>query len=98
MESEPDRIKSNKKFMSPYTKRNNYNLKKLKITSNRKGGLSSYKEKIFNNRTNNDFSMKKTISDCFYYKNPFFYNDNNLNLQLTILKKLRKIDQTYNST
>ena len=98
MESEPDRIKSNKKFMSPYTKRNNYNLKKLTITSNRKGGLSSYKKKIFNKRTINGFSMKKTISDCFYYKNPFFYNDNNLNLQLKILKKLRKIDQPYNST
>ena len=77
-----------------YKKRNNMNLKKYIITSQNENQLSSY---INNNSQNNTINNINTISEC-YYKNPFFYSNNNLNLQLNILKELKNIKISRNST
>ena len=65
----------------------------------RKSMLTSYNE--FSNLKNTDIKnneIKKPINTENYYKNPFFYNENNLDLQLQILKELKNININRNST
>ena len=94
-----NKIKNLKQYKSPilsYKTLYNFNLKKNTITSFNNNRFSSYKKNILN-KNNNSNTMKNTISD-FYYKNPFFYNDNNLNIQLKVLKELEKLDLSQIST
>ena len=70
------------------------NLKKCAITSNK---FYSHKKNNINNNNKVYYTMGNTISE-YYYKNPFFYNDNNLNMQLKVLKELKKLDLSQNST
>ena len=77
-----------------YKKRYNIALKKYIITTYNENAFTSYKKNISQNNT---IKNSNTISEC-YYKNPFFYNNNNLNLQLKILKKLSNIKISRNST
>ena len=73
-------------------KRKNINLKKYIRTSYGVNKFNSFKD---NNLKNN------TIINAFpdyYYKNPFFYNNNNLNLQLKVLRELKNVKINRNST
>ena len=61
----------------------------------------SYKNKRFSSYDNNNIKNKtlNTFSD-YYYKNPFFYNNDSLNTQLRVLKDLnnyKKISTTSTS-
>ena len=68
------------------------NIRKYIITTSQNNGLNSYQNNDFNNNT-----IGNTISE-YYYKNPFFYNDYNLNLQLQILKDLQRMKFNRNQT
>ena len=73
-------------------KSKNINLKKYIRTSY---GVNKYNSFRDNNLKNN------TIINAFpeyYYKNPFFYNNNNLNLQLKVLRELKNVKINRNST
>lgn len=59
----------------------NINLTKYIKTLNKNNDYN-FSQRLKNNTLNNP------ISD-YYYKNPFFYNDKNLNIQLKILKNLK---------
>lgn len=67
-----------------------YNLKLRKYMLS----LSPNRKKGNKNGTNSVKDVNRlggaTITD-FYYKNPFFYNEENLNLQLKVLKELKNI-------
>jgi hypothetical protein len=76
------------------TKKKVLNLKKCAITSNK---FYSHKKNNINNNNKVYYTMGNTISE-YYYKNPFFYNDNNLNMQLKVLKELKKLYLSQNST
>ena len=96
MKNKVKNLKQYKKPLLTYKKLFNFNIKRNTITPNSKNRFSSYKKHILkNNNTSN--TMKNTISD-FYYKNPFFYNDNNLNIQLKVLKEFEKLDLSQIST
>ena len=70
------------------------NIKRCAMTSDKfyshKKNLYKNKNNNINNTNSNYYTMGNTISD-FYYKNPFFYNDKNLNIQLKVFKRIRKI-------
>ena len=71
----------------------NMKLKKYMIKSyNNSKGFSSPKT---NDNLNNQSSTSKniTISE-YYYKNPYFYNEENLNIQLKVLKELQNIKKS----
>jgi hypothetical protein len=63
--------------------------------------ISSNRNTINKNQTNSRKDINRlggaTITD-FYYKNPFFYNEENLNLQLKVLKELKNIKLKGNLT
>ena len=71
----------------------NLKLRKYMNSSNRKAINKNQKNSI------NDVHRLggATITD-FYYKNPFFYNEENLNLQLKVLKELKNIKLKGNLT
>ena len=83
-------LKHSKSPRIGYKKRYNISLNKFLITS--------YKDKIQNNQNKilKNNSIKNTSR--YNYKDPFFYNDNNLDLQLKILKALKNIEITPNSS
>lgn len=96
MENKTENLKHHKKhILLPYKKCYNFNLKKYTITSYKDNEFSSYKKNILTNKNNG--LIKNPISDL-YYKNPFFYNDNNLDLQIKVLKELEKLDVSQNSS
>ncbi len=76
------------------------NIKRCAMTSDKfyshKKNLYKNKNNNINNTNSNYYTMGNTISD-FYYKNPFFYNEKNLNIQLKVLKELEKLDLSQNS-
>ena len=81
-----------KPLLSSYNKL--LDLRKCAITTNK---FYSHEKNNTNMNHSNCYTMGNTIFDN-YYKNPFFYNERNLNLQLKILKELEKIDLSQNST
>ena len=84
-----DYFKINKKQKLLKGKLNKFQLKKFMIKSYNNKGFSSPKTKDMNSNHSNT-SKNITISD-YYYKNPYFYNDRSLNVQLKILKELQNI-------
>ena len=71
----------------------NMKLKKYMIKSynNSKGFSSPKTNDMLNNHSNT--SKNITISE-YYYKNPYFYNEQNLNIQLKVLKELQNIKKS----
>ena len=61
---------------------------------------TSYKNNRFNSYDNNNIknnTLTNTVTD-YYYKNPFFYNNNSLNIQLKVLKELKEYNRFSSST
>ena len=71
-------------------------LKKFMITSYKDKGFSSPKTNDIQNYLNNT-PKDMSISE-YYYKNPYFYNEQSLNLQLKILKELQNIKNNKDFT
>ncbi len=92
MENDKINLKQSKRPKFFHKKKHNLNLKKYIFTSYNDNRLSSYKKDISKNN-----NILNTISD-YYYKNPYFYNDKNLNIQLKVLKELKNTDITRYST
>lgn len=78
-------------IMSTRQKYNN-NIRKYIITTYNKNAFQRYQNNALKNN-----SIRNTITE-YYYKNPFFYNDNNLNIQLQVLKDLQKMQFYRNQT
>ena len=68
----------------------NMKLKKYMLTPFKDKGLYSETSEIKKNT-----SLKNLTISEYYYKHPFFYNEENLNLQLKILRELQKINNRY---
>lgn len=84
-----DYFKINKKQKLLKGKFYNLKLRKFMITSYNNKGFSSPKINDMNSDHSNT-SKNITISE-YYYKNPYFYNEQSLNLQLKILKDLQNV-------
>ena len=87
-----DYMKINKKQKLFKGKLYNLKLKKYMIQSYNNKGFSSPKTK---DKLNNPSSTSKNISfSDFYYKNPYFYNEQSLNIQLKVLRELQNIKKS----
>jgi len=84
-----DYIKINKKQKLLKGKLHNLKLRKYMITSYNSKGFRFPKKNDMHNSYSN-ISKNITISEN-YYKNPYFYNEQSLNIQLKILKELQNI-------
>ena len=84
-----DYFKINKKQKLLKGKLYNLKLRKFMIASYNNKGFSS--PRINGMNSNHSKTSKNiTISD-YYYKNPYFYNEQSLNVQLKVLKELQNI-------
>ena len=94
MSYKKESLKNDKKIKIKIKEKNffNFKLKKYMITQYKNKGLLSERPQIKKNGT-----LKNLSTSNYYYKNPFFYNEENLNLQLKILRELQKINNRYST-
>ena len=82
---------------SSMTQTTNYLNKKYRNSSLRKLMIKTYYDKHFpKKKLSDETNINHSSFSNFYYKNPKFYNEKNLNFQMTTLKKFSKYNLAKN--